>query len=262
MWHKSRTDDNSNESITTHRKYGYKCFTCELVFRYETELVYHKWNSPEHFMCVFCRATTDFESEDKLHRHCLTDHASEYCQFCKENQAFAGLVSWHRSTHNKDKWNFCPCGFWAHTVHDLEKHWRNSAVHIKTYCTLCNINFPDAAGLRDHMYSTCWGKTRANRSQLRPRPQARQNMRTQKRPRLYETLGIDILSPQDVVERAAKQKRIECHPDKLKRKEGLSREESDKIDVTAVEVGYAADVLTDPESRRKYDFQVEDGIAD
>lgn len=87
-------------------------------------------------------------------------------------------------------------------------------------------------------------------------------MRPQKRPRLYEALGIDISSSQDVVERAAKQKRIACHPDKLKKKEGLSRDESDQIDVRAVEIGYAADILTDPDSRRKYDYQVEDGIAE
>ncbi len=262
MWHESRTDDNSNASITPHTKMGYKCITCDLVFKYETELVYHKWNSPEHFMCVFCRTTTDFESEDKLHRHYLAEHASEYCQFCKENQGFPGLVSWHRSTHNKNKWNFCPCGFLAHTVPELEKHWRNSEVHIKTYCTVCNLNFPNPEDLRDHNDTTCWRKTRENWPQPRPRPQARQNMRSQKRPRLYETLGIDPSSPQDVVERAAKEKRIACHPDKLKRKGGLSREESDKIDVRAVEVGYAADILTDPESRRKYDYQVEDGIAE
>ena len=55
--------------------------------------------------------------------------------------------------------------------------------------------------------------------------------------------------------------RIANHPDKLKRKGGLSVQDMMAIDAKAQEVGHAADVLSDLSSRAKYDMDVLAGVA-
>ncbi len=75
-------------------------------------------------------------------------------------------------------------------------------------------------------------------------------------------LEVGLASFKEVVERAAKQKRIECHPYRLKRRDGLSRDEFARIDKRAEEVGCAADILTNPALRSKYDRQVAAGKAE
>lgn len=73
-------------------------------------------------------------------------------------------------------------------------------------------------------------------------------------PNHYAALGIPITSSAEEIEKAARQKRIETHPDRLKRKPGLSPQELEAIDTNAKNVGFAADVLGDPALRRQYDL--------
>lgn len=51
-------------------------------------------------------------------------------------------------------------------------------------------------------------------------------------------------------------RRVETHPDRRRRR-GLSREEEDKIDEEAKLVGWAADILLDPEMRQKHDERLQ-----
>ena len=83
-----------------------------------------------------------------------------------------------------------------------------------------------------------------------------------KRPRLYEVIDIYPSSSQEDINKAAKWKRIESHPDKLKRKKGLSPNELAEIDSRAMEVGRAADTLSDPALRSQYDSKVAMGMAE
>ena len=69
----------------------------------------------------------------------------------------------------------------------------------------------------------------------------------------YARLGISADSSHEQVLKAAKEMRVKTHPDRLKRKEGLTEGEERGIDVEAALVGQAADILSDPVLREKYD---------
>ena len=73
---------------------------------------------------------------------------------------------------------------------------------------------------------------------------------------IYAILKILPQSSPDYVKRVVKIRRIETHPDKRKR-QALSQKEEDKIDEEAKLVGWAADILQDPEKRQKYDEERE-----
>ncbi|KAI4193800.1 MAG: hypothetical protein LQ350_008138 [Teloschistes chrysophthalmus] len=68
----------------------------------------------------------------------------------------------------------------------------------------------------------------------------------------YALLGLSPSCSQAEIEKVVKRKRIQYHPDKLK-KEGMTTEELQFIDEQAKLVGGAADVLADPIQRRRYD---------
>ena len=79
-------------------------------------------------------------------------------------------------------------------------------------------------------------------------------VRTAPMPDHYKTLGIARDAPAEEIERAARKMRINCHPDKLKRK-GTTPEEDSQIDEHAKTVGWAADILCNKVSKEKYDGQ-------
>lgn len=74
-------------------------------------------------------------------------------------------------------------------------------------------------------------------------------------PPLYEYLKAHPLSSHEKIAEAARKRRIEVHPDRLKRP-GMTAAELKKIDERAKDVGYAADVLLDPVKRSKYDREM------
>ena len=70
----------------------------------------------------------------------------------------------------------------------------------------------------------------------------------------YLTLKISPLASAEEIKTAAKRRRVEVHPDRLK-KEGMDESELAKIDAMAAKVGQAAEVLQNAEQKRKYDLQ-------
>lgn len=72
----------------------------------------------------------------------------------------------------------------------------------------------------------------------------------------YATLNVSRNLSQSELEKAAKKRRIEVHPDKLAKLIGLSPEEITSKEAEAREVGCAADVLSAAESRHRYDKQL------
>ncbi|KAL8746150.1 MAG: hypothetical protein Q9184_007784, partial [Pyrenodesmia sp. 2 TL-2023] len=74
-------------------------------------------------------------------------------------------------------------------------------------------------------------------------------------PPLYAYLKVDPTSSHDAIADAARKRRIEVHPDRLKRP-GMTQPELKEIDETAKDVGYAADVLLDAAKRSKYDREM------
>ncbi|KAI4211924.1 MAG: hypothetical protein LQ351_005264 [Letrouitia transgressa] len=73
-------------------------------------------------------------------------------------------------------------------------------------------------------------------------------------PNHYATLGLKPNASMEEIILAAKRKRIEKHPDRLK--PGKSQEECAKIDHEAAQVGMAADVLTKPTEKAEYDEEI------
>ena len=74
----------------------------------------------------------------------------------------------------------------------------------------------------------------------------------EKMPDHYATLKLGPFATDEEIKSAAKRRRVEVHPDKLK-KEGMSESERAKIDEAAAKVGQAADVLQNLEQKREYD---------
>lgn len=72
----------------------------------------------------------------------------------------------------------------------------------------------------------------------------------------YATLNVSRNLLQPEMEKAAKRRRIEVHPDKLSKLTGLSPEERVRKEAEAKEVGCAADVLSVAESRQQYDKEL------
>ena len=68
-------------------------------------------------------------------------------------------------------------------------------------------------------------------------------------------MKISHLAGEHEIKTAAKRRRVEVHPDKLK-KEGMSDSECAEIDAAAAKVGQAADVLTNLEMKLKYDHEM------
>ena len=80
-------------------------------------------------------------------------------------------------------------------------------------------------------------------------------------PNHYATLKVSRDLSQEDVEKAAKKRRIDVHPDKLAKLTNLSPEERAKKEAEAKDVGCAADILSNAESRRKYDRQLREWEA-
>lgn len=72
---------------------------------------------------------------------------------------------------------------------------------------------------------------------------------------IYAILNIHSQCSHEEAKRAARQKRIVTHPDKLMR-EGMSKAETDQIDEMAKLVGFAADIVSYPAKRQEYDEEV------
>lgn len=74
-------------------------------------------------------------------------------------------------------------------------------------------------------------------------------------PRLYDYLKVHPLSSHEAIAQAARKRRVEVHPDKLRRP-GMTDLELDKIDEIAMNVGWAADILLDSMKRAQFDREL------
>ena len=86
----------------------------------------------------------------------------------------------------------------------------------------------------------------------RSRQEIPQSRAKEELPDHYGTLGIRPLATEEEIKSAAKRRRVEVHPDKVKKPE-MSASELAKIDDAAAKVGEAADVLQNPKQKLEYD---------
>lgn len=138
--------------------------------------------------------------------------------------------------------NICYCGEHFDTSELRKEHWATSENHGETYYHGCEVNFKHRFCLRRHLATEC-----TNQPKLNKRYQ----------PDYYGALGIDDpnISHEKLL-KVAKQKRIDVHPDRQKRQEGLSPKDLAEIDTVAKEIGEAAVGLSNPKDRGKYDQKV------
>ncbi|KAG6999555.1 hypothetical protein G7Y79_00034g069780 [Physcia stellaris] len=90
-------------------------------------------------------------------------------------------------------------------------------------------------------------------------PSNRQHVQHQyntKPPNHYAILGVRRLAPHAAIVKAAKAKRVECHPDRVKRGQELCPEMERAVDEWAKKVGCAAEVLGDRGLRRRYEEEI------
>ncbi|MCJ1452906.1 hypothetical protein MMC28_003251 [Mycoblastus sanguinarius] len=73
---------------------------------------------------------------------------------------------------------------------------------------------------------------------------------------IYAILKVHPQSSAGDIKRAARERRIETHPDRMKRK-NMSRQEEARIDEEAKLVGWAADIVLDAEKRAQHDWEVQ-----
>ena len=104
---------------------------------------------------------------------------------------------------------------------------------------------------RGHTYEQSRSAPRA--SSPTPRPRApRPSSVVDDIPNHYATLGLSSKATASDIKRAARQARVDNHPDCLKKAE-MSIRELARIDENAKKVGMAADVLGDEKAKREYD---------
>ena len=198
-----------------------QCRRCRKTFADIAERNHHFQTSSHHFCCRYCKhAVVEFGNANSLRYHYIDRHSELYCHFC--------------DLHFPNTFQ--------RFIHMAGGHWE---------CAICRKIF--------HLYELCNNHCRicySSRFGKRFPEAPNGDGNGEGLPDHYARLGISKHSSHEQVLKAAKEMRVKTHPDRLKRREGLREEEMRAIDVEAALVGEAADVLSDPELRYKYDCKI------
>lgn len=210
-----------HEHISKHKEQPpVRCRKCRKTFTDVAELNHHFQTSPRHFCCRYCNPVVEFRNADSLWYHYKDRHHKLYCHFCDRH--FPN--TFQRLSHMKERHRSCSACRKMFLAREL----------YNDHCRTC--------------YSAKFGEAF---------PEAPNGDGSGERvPNHYARLGISAHSSHEQVLKAAKEMRVKMHPDRLKRQEGLTEEQKRAIDVEAAIVGEAADVLSDPVLRQKYDCKI------
>ncbi|CAF9927140.1 hypothetical protein IMSHALPRED_007132 [Imshaugia aleurites] len=200
-----------------------RCRKCRKTFKDTDERNHHFQTSARHFCCRYCGPVVEFGNADSLHYHYIDRHLDLYCHYCARH--FPNTVQ--RLRHTQGGHRLCFACRKISFVPDLGGD----------HCRSCYSDQFGAAGFREAQNGDGDGDGGSF-------------------PDHYKRLGIGPHSSHEEVLKAAKEVRVRTHPDRLKRQEGLTDEQMRVIDVEAALVGQAADVLTDPVLRSRYDCNV------
>ncbi|MCJ1301862.1 hypothetical protein MMC08_004663 [Hypocenomyce scalaris] len=237
---------------------GFSCDKCNKHFQSQRARLQHYRTSAAHLVCNHgCNDTTEHASIADLRLHWQRVHRATYCYFCDRHFANSDK----RQMHMEREHHPCrQCNLFYRSEDKLREHWKTSAKHQNTYCGICELEFETAEFLILHQSSghesteglttddDIGGNSAKNKKAKGKAGAAPADH--------YATLGISRSSTPAQIAKAAKEMRIKTHPDRLKRNSTLGPEESAEIDDAAAKVGWAADVLCDPEMRQKYDRTV------
>ncbi|KAL9611064.1 MAG: hypothetical protein Q9167_004276 [Letrouitia subvulpina] len=130
---------------------------------------------------------------------------------------------------------------------------------VPGYCPDCEVDYITRKRLQEHI-NRGHNERSANPS---PKPSWKPNqnvspLQHHKTQNFYDRLGVSLSASQSEISKAAKMKRIETHPDRVKR-EGMTDLELAAIDTRAKDIGEAADILGDERKRRRYDQLLRSG---
>ncbi|KAI4222036.1 MAG: hypothetical protein L6R36_006458 [Xanthoria steineri] len=238
-------------------------------------------------ICTFCKKT--FNTPAAKQRHDMTGSLMFPGSPLKDFCLWQAMEADHeeRSQRAKTLCDDCCTNYDSHEEFlRHECHPKDRRTDTPLYeCRMCGLRDLTAYGLSAHRYwnhnetpSDGFGKRKQSKAKASPKtppgasakppPKASPKPAPQPpikpkassaAPDLYALLGVNPRSSRQAIERAAKKKRIDCHPDKLKRN-GMSDPELQAIDDWAKEVGGAAEVLLDPSKRAQYDKQRSNGL--
>ena len=254
-----------------HRWADVDCYNCG-SHRSQPEPSLPKCKTDPKFQCSECPNAGDFDTELELDSHLRTDHGWINCPF-----SFGSPSSTPCVAAPQIRWEPCERAHMESCPHPNPCNDFDTE-DAKTYCWICDVRFVEESKqiLHFHVYHRC-NKCREYNARYhrvkgdhllechtgkkpKPKPEkSKSESRSRPEPPrksglidIYAVLGINPSSSHEEAKLAARQRRIDTHPDKLKRP-GMSPAEVSSIDEMAKLVGYAADVVSDPVKRRAYD---------
>ncbi|KAL8707973.1 MAG: hypothetical protein Q9225_007672 [Loekoesia sp. 1 TL-2023] len=251
---------------------GLRCSKCGMGFLFPGSKELHLEFSACRFTCKLC--DNIFHSDLDLKGHWKTAHARLYCSICEK----VCISRRAKAFHDHHKHFRCgPCNRMFGSKEEWEYH-HQTHIHIR-YCSICHCFIRDIDGQWPKHKKECFtqkhdeegsrpntstgteeddspkGKKKEHaKSKENSRPAAAKSI-PDGVPDFYGYLNTHPLSSHEDIIQAARKRRVEVHPDKLK-KSGMTDEELRKIDQTAKQVGWAADILLDPAKRAKYDMEL------
>ena len=213
----------SNDDGAKHKQQPrFPCKKCHQDFATLEERDHHFQTSTNHLLCRYCKQSAgEFRNAQSLRYHYIDHHHELYCHFCDRHFPTASQCLGHMDG----------------------RHWP---------CSACCKMTPTSQLHNDHC-QTCYP---AKFGKPFPKAQDGANANTRALPDFYKRLGISKDSSHEQILKAAKEMRVKTHPDRCKRRGDLTAEEEREIDGEAKLVGQAADVLSDPVLREKYDCSV------
>ena len=250
------------------------CQACDMDVMYLSKEYLRKHKQAAHaaLYCEFCNMLLDDEASKKNHMkgkhskclHCQVyfenrvsraQHRILYCHFCK--QGFTSRIEkegHYKSLHA----NVCEdCAFYK-APNKKYCHWHSAEEKRKEREKWYRKAWSSA------IYGF-WSKLKATAGPKRHEKGQTQDSYGQNPPPkplpegivdLYAVLRVNSKSSAEEIEKAAKKRRIKTHPDRLERRDGLTEEEKEHIREEAKQVGWAADILTDPITKASYDREV------
>ena len=216
------------------------------------------------FQCLQCPHTTVFDTAEDLDRHLRTRHGLVYCPYISTRSQIGSCIAPQVCWHSQERGHMEGC-YHPNPCNDF------NAMEAVGKCQLCNHAFQEPADVLEHYYAfhpcnecahyiSLYYKIQDNHldechqdETPPPSPPLSPLLPAEESPiNIYAILGIHPQSSHEEAKGAARQRRIDTHPDKLKR---ACRTEAEKfeIDETAKLVGYAADIVLDPAKRLAYD---------